>query len=65
MINNKKLKKNLMCLKTGAKGSIVNSFWKNDTAYVKVNLQVKFEDTYITVTKTFEEDNIQYHFNYS
>tara|TARA_B110001452_G_C14845447_1_gene295286 strand:+ start:156 stop:383 length:228 start_codon:yes stop_codon:yes gene_type:complete len=64
MINKNTSKKKLICLKTGAKGSIVNSYWKNDTAYVKVNLQVKFEDTYITVTKTFEEDNIDDHFSY-
>ena len=65
MINKNKVKKNLRCLKTGAKGSIVNSYWKNNTAYVKINLQVKFEDTHITVTKTFEEDNIDDHFSYS
>ena len=64
MINSKKLKKNLICLKTGSKATIINSYWENDTAYVKISILMKFQDTYFQVNKTFEEDNIQNHFSY-
>ena len=64
MINNKKIKKNLICLKTGSKATIIKSYWENNIAYVKVSILMKFQDTYFQVNKTFEEDNIQDYFSY-
>ena len=58
-------KKKLTCLNTGSKATIIKSYWKNNTAYVKVNILIKFQDTYFQVTKTLEEDNITDHFVYS
>ena len=65
MINKKKLKKNLVCLKTGSEATIIKSYWENNTAYIKVNIYIKFQDTYIQVTKTLEEDNLKDYFIYS
>ena len=64
MINKNKIKKNLICLKTGSKATIIKSYWENNIAYVKINILMKFQDTYFQVNKTIEEDNIQDHFSY-
>ena len=64
MISRNKLKKNLICLKTGSKATIINSYWENNTAYVKINIIMKFQNTYFQVTKTLEEDNIEDQFSY-
>ena len=64
MINSKKLKKNLICLKTGSRATIINSYWENNIAYVRISILMKFQDTNFRVHKTFEEDNIQNHFSY-
>ena len=65
MINQNKLKKNLICLKTGSKATIISSYWKNNIAYVKINIKMKFQDTYFQVTKTLEEDEIKNQFSIS
>ena len=64
MSKNKILKKNLVCLKTGSKATIINSYSKNNVAYVKINMLMKFQDTYFQVNKTLEEDDVPYHFSY-
>ena len=64
MINKNKIKKNLICLKTGSKATIIDRYWKNNIVYVKINVLMKFQDTYFQVNKTFEEDNIQDYFSY-
>ena len=65
MISENKLKKNLICLKTGSKATIIDSYWENNIAYVKINIKMKFQNTYFQVTKTLEEDDIQDQFSYS
>ena len=65
MINQNKLKKNLICLETGSKATIISSYWKNNIAYVKINIKMKFQDTYFQVTKTLEEDEIKNQFSIS
>ena len=65
MNSNKKIKKNLMCLKTGSRATIINSYFLNNTAYVKINILMKFQDTFIQVTKTLEEDELENHFTFS
>ena len=64
MINKNKIKKNLICLKTGSKATIIKTYWENNISYVKINILMKFQDTYFQVNKTIEEDNIQDHFSY-
>ena len=59
------MKKNLKCLRTGEKAKIVSQYNKNNTAYVKINILIKFQDTYFQVNKTFEENDIQNHFSCS
>ena len=63
MISENKLKKNLICLETGSKATIISSYWKNNIAYVKINIKMKFQDTYFQVTKTLEEDEIKKQFS--
>jgi hypothetical protein len=65
MNSNKKIKKNLICLKTGSKATIINSYFENNTAYVKINILMKFQDTFFQVTKTLEEDDVQSQFTFS
>ena len=65
MNSDKKIKKNLMCLKTGSKATIIKSYFLNNIAYVKINIPIKFEDTHIQVTKTLEEDELENHFTCS
>ena len=65
MISKKKVKQNLICLKTGSKATIIKSYWENNTAYVKVKIHMKFQDTCIQATKTLEEDNLKDYFIYS
>ena len=65
MISENKLKKNLICLKTGSKATIIDSYWENNISYVKINIKMKFQDTYFQVTKTLEEDEIKNQFSTS
>ena len=65
MNSDKKIKKNLMCLKTGSKATIIKSYFLNNNAYVKINILMKFQDTYIQVTKSLEEDELENHFTFS
>ena len=46
--------KNLICLKTGAKAKIINYFDDQNASFVKVNINVKFNDTPLQVLKTEE-----------
>ena len=46
--------KNLICLKTGAKAKIINYFDDQNASFVKVNINVKFNDTTLQVLKTIE-----------
>ena len=65
MNTNKNIKKNLKCLKTGSKATIIKSYFLNNIAYVKINIPIKFEDTHIQVTKTLVEDELENHFTCS
>ena len=62
-IKNKNYKE-LICLKTGAKAKIASCFDKNNISYVKVNINMKFENSSFQVLKTFELDDIEKYFNY-
>ena len=61
---NKKNNKELICLKTGAKAKIASCFDKNNISYVKVNINIKFENSSFQVLKTFELNDIEKYFNY-
>lgn len=61
---NIKNNKELICLKTGAKAKIASCFEKNNISYVKININMKFENSSFQVLKTFELDDIEKYFNY-
>ena len=64
-MNENKSNQNLTCLKTGSKATIINSYWKNNTAYVQVRILMRFQDTYFQVNRSIKEENIKNQFSYS
>ena len=52
MSNDNKINNQLMCLKTGSKAEIIDFFDKEVVSYVKINMEIKFEDTKFQVLKT-------------
>ena len=47
-----KINNQLICLKTGSKAKIINYFDKDEVSYVKISIEMKFEDTKFQVLKT-------------
>ena len=45
MSNDNKVNKQLMCLKTGSNAKIISYFYKEEVSYVKINMEIKLEDT--------------------
>ena len=45
MSNDNKINSPLICLKTGSKAKIISYFDKEEVSYVKINMEIKFEDT--------------------
>ena len=56
--------KNLICLKTGAQAKIINYFDDQNTSFVKVNIDVKFNDTTLQVLKTIELEELVKQFKF-
>lgn len=56
--------KNLICLKTGAKAKIINCFDDQNASFVKVNINVKFNDTTLQVLKTIELEELRKQFKF-
>ena len=56
--------KNLICLKTGAKAKIINYFDDQNASYVKVSINVKFNDTKLQVLKTVELEELGKQFKF-
>ena len=50
-IKNKNYKE-LICLKTGAKARIIKFFDHNAVSYVKVNINIKFQNSSFQILKT-------------
>ena len=47
-----KINNQLICLKTGSKAKIISYFDKDEVSYVKISIEMKFEDTKFQVLKT-------------
>ena len=59
-----KINNQLICLKTGSKAKIINYFDKDEVIYVKISIEMKFEDTKFQVLKTIQIDDVQNQFGY-
>ena len=62
-IKNKNYKE-LICLKTGAKAKIIKFFNHNAVSYVKVKINMKFQNSSFQILKTVQIDDIEKQFNY-
>ena len=56
--------KELICLKTGAKAKVIKFFDHNTVSYVKVNINMKFQNSSFQILKTVQFDDIENEFNY-
>ena len=56
--------KELICLKTGAKAKVIKFFDHNAVSYVKVNINMKFQNSSFQILKTIQLDNMEKEFNY-
>ena len=65
MSNDIKINNQLICLKTGSKAKIINFFHKDKVNYVKISIEMKFEDTKFQVLKTIQIDDVQNQFSYN
>ena len=63
MSNDIKINNQLICLKTGSKAKIINYFNKDEVIYVKISIEMKFEDTKFQVLKTIQIDDVQNQFS--
>ena len=64
MKNKNKNYKELICLKTGAKARIIEFFDHNEVSYVKVNINIKFQNSSFQILKTIQFDDMEKQFNY-
>ena len=62
-IKNKNYKE-LICLKTGAKAKIIKFFNHNAISYVKVKINMKFQNSSFQILKTVQIDDMEKQFNY-
>lgn len=62
-IKNKNYKE-LICLKTGAKAKIIKFFNHNAVSYVKVKINMKFQNSSFQILKTVQFDDMEKQFNY-
>ena len=60
-----KNKSELICLKTGSKAKILNFFDKDNVAYAKISIDIKFGDSSFQILRSLQVNDIQNEFNYS
>ena len=65
MSNDNKINISLICLKTGSNAKIISYFDKEEVPYVKISLEIEFEDTKFQVLKTIPIDDIEDQFSYN
>jgi hypothetical protein len=65
MSNDNKINSPLICLKTGPNAKIISYFDKDEVPYVKISMEIEFEDTKFHVLKTIPIDNIKDQFSYN
>ena len=65
MSNDNKINSPLICLKTRSKAKIISYFDKEVVSYVKINMEIKFEDTKFQVLKTIPVTDIEDYFRFN
>ena len=65
MSNDNKINSPLICLKTRSKAKIISYFDKEVVSYVKINMEIKFENTKFQVLKTIPIDDFKGQFSYN
>ena len=65
MSNYNKINSPLICLKTGSNAKIISYFDKEAIPYVKINMEIEFEDTEFQVLKAIPIDDIKDQFSYN
>ena len=65
MSNENKINSPLICLKTGSKAKIISYFDKDEVPYVKISMEIEYEDTKFQVLKTIRIDDIKDQFSYN
>ena len=65
MSNDNKINSPLICLKTGSNAKIISYFDKEEVSYVKISMEMKFEDTKFQVLKTIPIDDIKDQFSFN
>ena len=59
---NNKINSPLICLKTGSNAKIISYFDKDEVPYVKISMEIEFEDTKFHVLKTIPVTGIKDYF---
>ena len=65
MSNENKINSPLICLKTGSKAKIISYFDKDEVPYVKISMEIEYEDTKFQVLKTIPIDDFKGQFSYN
>ena len=65
MINNNKIKDQLICLKTGSKAQIIDYFDKDKVRYAKIKIDVKFGNTSVQILRSLQLNEIDNYFSLS
>ena len=65
MSNDNKINSTLICLKTGSNAKIISYFDKVAIPYVKISMEIEFEDTEFQVLKAIPIDDIKDQFSYN
>ena len=65
MNNDNKINSQLICLKTGSNAKIISYFDKDEVPYVKINMEIEFENTKFHILKTIQIDDFKDQFSYN
>ena len=65
MSNDNKINSPLICLKTGSNAKIISYFDKDEVPYVKISMEIEYEDTKFQVLKTIPTDDFKGQFSYN
>ena len=65
MSNDIKINSPLICLKTGSNAKIISYFDKDEVPYVKINMEIEFENTKFHILKTIPIDDFKDQFSYN
>ena len=60
-----KINSPLICLKTGSNAKIISYFDKDEVHYVKISMEIEFEETKFHVLKTIPIDDFKDQFSYN